>query len=82
MDKKQTAVEWLVEQVNHFSWGDIRIDIPKEVIERAKAIEKEQIVKAWNDGDYAYFSSKKTNKDFEDGEEYYNEVYGKEGGEG
>ena len=37
--------------------------------------EKEQIVKAWEDGDYAYFYSKETGRDFDNGEEYYKDVY-------
>jgi hypothetical protein len=38
-------------------------------------LEKEQIVKAWEDGDYAYFYSKETGRDFDNGEEYYKDVY-------
>lgn len=37
--------------------------------------EKEQIIKAWEDGDYAYFYSKETGRDFDNGEEYYKDVY-------
>jgi len=40
-------------------------------------MEKEQLVKAWDDGDYAYFYSKETGRDFDNGEEYYNETYNK-----
>ena len=38
-------------------------------------MEKEQISKAWDDGYYAYFYSKETGREFENGEEYYNETY-------
>jgi len=31
----------------------------------------------WDDGDYAYFYSKETGRDFENGEQYYNETYNK-----
>jgi len=41
-------------------------------------MEKEQLVKAWDDGDYAYFYSKETGRDFDNGEEYYNETYKKQ----
>jgi hypothetical protein len=41
---KQTAVEWLIEQVNHkgvvYNNYHIITDIPKEIIEQAKAMEK------------------------------------------
>jgi len=39
--------------------------------------EREQISKAWDDGDYAYFYNKETGRDFEDGAEYYNKVFNK-----
>ena len=44
--KKQTAVEWLVEQF------DLTSDSPiiKNVVNQAKAMEKEQIIDAYRDG--------------------------------
>ena len=50
MSSKQTAVEWLIDKINHTGWGNIMIDIPKEFIEQAKAIEKEQIKLAFGQG--------------------------------
>lgn len=47
----------------------------KEITDLAKQKHKEEIVDAWNDGDYAYFHSKETGRDFEDGEQYYKEKY-------
>jgi hypothetical protein len=43
-----TAVQWLIQQINGYSYPlpyneNIRIDIPKEVIEQAKAMEEQQI---------------------------------------
>lgn len=49
-----------------------------EIIKEALEKEKEQIIEAWDDGDYAYFYSKETGRDFANGEEYYNEKYKKE----
>ena len=81
MSKKQTAVEWLVEKLNQcepfYSYAlsltyKHHID---ELIEQAKEMEKKQIEDAWNGGDYAYFYSKETGRDFADGEQYYNETY-------
>jgi len=37
--------------------------------------EREQISKAWDDGDYAYFYSKETGRNFDNGENYFNEKY-------
>ena len=50
-----------------------------EVIEQAKAMERQQIIEAWDGGNYGYFYSKGNKEDFNDGSEYYNEVY--KGGE-
>jgi hypothetical protein len=82
-NKQQTAVDWLVEQLNEKidfipldKWGMIR-----DIIEQAKEMEKEQIVNTW---------SQATTLDYEIGlldasyilcqihnaEQYYNETYG------
>ena len=57
---KQTAVEWLEIQLfkkqGKFNKSDI---------DQAKAMEKEQIIEAWNTGTYAY----------NNGEQYYTETY-------
>ena len=70
---KQTAVEWLMEQL--MPAIQLNDKFIKEYLAHAKAMEKEQIVDAWNGGDYAYFYSKETGRDFVDGSEYYNETY-------
>jgi len=60
----QTAIEWLVEQLPLIQQEGLR-----DVIEQAKAMEKQQIINAV-DG----FPISKRHLD---GEEYYNETYGK-----
>lgn len=78
MEKKQTAVEWLGLELNMI-FHDITPELweqVNEIFKQAKQMEKEQIVDAWNGGDYAYFYSKETGRDFADGEQYYNETYG------
>jgi hypothetical protein len=77
---QQTAVEWLQIQLkNGVDFNPLDpLSYPKAVdnlFEKAKTMEKEQISKAWDDGDYAYFYSKETGREFENGEEYYNEIY-------
>ena len=69
--KTLTAIEWLAEKTAELGY------VSSDIFEQAKAMEKEQISKAWDDGDYAYFYSKETGRDFENGEQYYNETYGK-----
>ena len=69
MDKRQTAVEWLVEQINQdypeMTWAY------KDECEQAKAMEKEQIIEANED------CSTNELGEFLSGEQYYKETYGK-----
>jgi hypothetical protein len=67
---KQTAVEWLFEQCPR-----INTVASLDVIDQAKAMEKEQIVEAYDNGydlrdDMGSLSSNPR------GEQYYNETYG------
>ena len=59
---KQTAVEWLVEQLKENNM--LTFDEWTELIEQAKEMEKEQIIEAYCMGD-----------DNIGAEEYYNETY-------
>ena len=58
-NKKQTAVEWLLTQININGFQ------PKH-IEQAKAMEKEQIIDAFINGEHSLG---------EDAEQYYKETY-------
>jgi hypothetical protein len=70
-NKNQTAVEWLVNQVEDF----IGL-IPVDIIDKAKEMEKEQIKNAYGQGvaDEAGEILDST----KDAEEYYNKNYGEE----
>jgi len=66
MENKQTAVEWIIEQM----WAPCRT-IPSHIIEQAKQMEKEQIINAHIEGQpFATTISAKA-------EQYYNETYNK-----
>jgi len=66
MENKQTAVEWLVEQLETIIFYT---DEAKEnTIEQAKAMEKEQIKNAFDKG-YSYYLFNGG------GEQYYNKTY-------
>ena len=56
---KQTAVEWVIEQYINKNRG-------LEVFMKAKEMEKEQIIQAYNEGDWALKGK---------AEKYYNETY-------
>ena len=64
---KQTAVEWLVYVVQSNIAPNY---IPKEIVEQAKEMEKEQIKNAW--------LNSLTKGDYNSAEEYYNETFNKE----
>jgi hypothetical protein len=67
--KKQTAVEWLYEQLTS-TWFDGKSS--KEILEIAKYKERDQIAEAHREG--AWFYAVKT---YESGHNYYEETYGK-----
>lgn len=77
--KKQTAVEWLVEQLT--SIGQLEVPMGSNavtsVIEQAKQIEKEQIIDAYNEGltfDWEEFE-KTAQDDISEAEQYYNKTF-------
>jgi hypothetical protein len=60
-----TAVEWLIDELTHN--GIEYLDLAYEIIEQAKEMEKQQIIKAYDKG-YDDF-------DVYEPEKYYNETY-------
>ena len=65
MSKQQTAVEWLEKEIStKLGTNDLLGDLYKQ----AKAMEKEQIIDAWDDG-IDSFSTRSA-------EQYFNETYG------
>ena len=62
--KKQTAVEWLLEQLRNEEGIDF---IPTSFVNQAKAMEKEQIVDAFDSGIEEW-----TPIEYSDGQHYYN----------
>lgn len=62
--KQQSAVEWLVELLRKYG-----SPVPREFEEQAKAMEKEQIIEAHNNG-------KNILPPNENGQQYYTETYG------
>jgi hypothetical protein len=68
MDKKQTAVEWVIEQIQTFEFTHLDRN---RILEQAKAMETEQIIDANNMG----YSACKRHTD-ETAEQYYTSTYG------
>jgi hypothetical protein len=66
MEKKQSSIEWLVEQLipNAMRMFDATTC---NAIEQAKAMHKEEIVESHHEGYYSFSHS---------GEQYYNETFG------
>jgi hypothetical protein len=69
---KQTAVEWLIIQIKNDHTQKVLTGLEwMRIFEQAKAMEKEQIVNAHNEG-------KNILPPNENGQQYYNETYGGE----
>ena len=66
MKNKQTAVEFLIEEIKPFL--SMPIEDAYKTILQAKKMEKQQIIDAWEDG-HDSFSTRNA-------EQYYNETYG------
>ena len=69
MNKQQTAVDWLIEQLQAPCRG-----IPTHIIQQAKQIEKDQIIKAHGD-EQSYLQDDGSWRKIT-AEQYYNETYG------
>ena len=83
MEKKQTAVEWLVDQFKEYDFseddGMYLIKIPSWLLtekeEQAKQMEKEEIVKAFDEGQECEYQYHINSAPKYDSESYYNETY-------
>jgi hypothetical protein len=74
MKRKQTAVEWLVQSINERIdlrtlkyWNEIN-----EIVDQAKAMEKEQIEDAYENGETDEWDP----CDFDSGKKYYTSTFG------
>lgn len=70
-NKSITAVEWLEQEFIKLESTTGVFGIMYELIEKAKEIEKEHLMMAFNDGKINQVLNKRNS------EQYYNEVYGK-----
>jgi hypothetical protein len=68
MEKQITAVEFLENKI----FGDEKFSL-KEVFEKAKEMEKQQIIDAWTDAEYCNTIGNEIN--YEDGGQYYKETF-------
>jgi hypothetical protein len=66
---KQTAVEWLVEQITN---GDISA---RQAIQQAKEMEREQILESYKHGQNNGYMYRDGNSNIIQAEQYYNETY-------
>lgn len=71
-EKKQTAVDWLVSQLNKPGFAEV---ITEEEIQQAKKMEKEMIMRF---ACYAYWDCDHEFPAHEFMEKYYNETFGQE----
>lgn len=64
----KTAVEWLIDEID-MQYPDINIKRKEWMIDKAKEMEKEQIVKAYNESFFL------RDKPYATAEKYYNETF-------
>jgi hypothetical protein len=64
MEKKQTAVDWLLENLNEYNLEQVAV--------MAREMEKEQHIETWKRGSYSLLE----HGSGEDFERYYKETYG------
>ena len=69
-DMKQTAVEWLAEQIITVKWKMSDVTDRNSIIEQAKEMEEKQIRKAYSKG----YNESSWGR-FSDSEQYYNETF-------
>ena len=77
MENKQTAVEWLVDQIENkylktTGAYDVKVIIGKAIIDQAKAMERDQIEQAHED---AFISMNMAFRAAHRAEAYYDETY-------
>lgn len=70
---KQTAVEWLAEQITTVKWKMSDVTDRKSIIQQAKAMQKEQIIDAYLKNRRGKFD--KVLRLIDDAEQYYTETY-------
>jgi hypothetical protein len=73
-NKQQTAVNYLLSHIWTTDWVNYTREQKLAVIEKAKEMEKQQIINSFWNGDNTDCTSEQNIKDF--GEQYYNETYG------
>jgi hypothetical protein len=75
MKTKKTAIEWLEDNLNFEPHDEEEFINNNKIWEQAKQMEKDEIVKAHNDGSLMAYTIP-FNAPFIKGEEYYEENYG------
>lgn len=74
---KQTAVEWLLENLISEPYSEKDFEHNKNCWDKAELMEKDQIISAFNNGEFFASDYYHPNNSSVDGSEtYYNETYG------
>ena len=69
---KQTAVQWLLDNLNTEPYSEADFKYNAKCWDKAKAMEKEQIMNSWLVDGYTDLTDENWKKEFE---EYYKETY-------
>lgn len=71
--EKQTAVEWLIDELDYETISKFNFKL-----EKAKEMEKEQIINACNQTEFEDINGMGIHETITKGEEYYNETFKKD----
>jgi hypothetical protein len=80
-ETKQTAVEWLVQELTKNKFIAKNGDFTNPLIEQAKKMEQQQIMEAYSNGaedEYNYQMDIQGRREDMDSETYFNNTYGKQ----
>jgi hypothetical protein len=74
---KQTAVEWLEDNLLSEPWAEEHFEHNAECWDKAKEIEKQQIFDTWDNGfdNGNYYGKYNENCEINSGEQYYNNTF-------
>jgi hypothetical protein len=75
MSNKQTSIEWLEYKTQNTKWIDLTLSERKEIIQQAKEMHKQEITKAFDEGQEYEYQYHINNTPKFDSETYYQETF-------
>lgn len=79
-ERKKRSVDFLIEELHNKGWGNYTVDVSNELREKARAMHRDEIQKAYNDGlgNGIHYERGEANECVLDEKKYYNENFNTE----